>query len=410
MSKTWAHVRYPWAATVDVTSPEPARFYVSLVRETLRYGRPAARRPRLVWTTLGRYGIPQTATAALIRSAGRLGSPPGPSEQVPAVLDRWDELVERDPTLPPRARLSVLELRRAAARTAFFFAPGNPTPLIVAKTAHGTNPGVDRETAALRRAAPAGAAPLSLGALPGVDSLQRGLPGRALRVIPIRSGRASSLSWPDELATLADGLGTLASTTAADARPDAVTDGVVEEVLAGPLLSEAAREAVTGALERVRAHPAAVLSHCDVSPQNVLMDDGRLSGLVDWEIAEDRGLPGADVWNAALAWLEQGVGLVRWSDRDLLVAFEAAWCRGAFGAELQKAAVDVVARAGVPAHLVPDLELVWLAQRVGHRTQEPLVAPTSAELAARQVELVVSTRLSGVGTAGPRPTSGVEHA
>lgn len=392
MSKTWAHVGHPWAATLDRTSREPARFYVSLVRETLRYGRPASRRPRLLWTALGRYGIPQNATAGLIRASGRLRSAPGPSQQVSIVMDSWDELVWRDPTLPPRGPLSVLELQRSAAQTAFFFEPGNPTPLLVAKTANGTNPGVTREAVALTRAAPAGVAPLSLGSLPGVDSLQRGLAGRALRVVPIRSGRASLLGWPDELTTLAEGLGDLAAATVATGRLEAVTDGFVDGVLAGTLLSSAARDAVATSFERVRALSTVVLTHQDVSPQNVLMSGGRLSGLVDWEVAEDAGLPGSDVWNAALAWLEQGVGLVRWSEADLLRTFEDAWCRGPFGMALRSAAERAVTRAGVAAELAPDLELVWLAQRVGYRAADPSGFPTSAELAARQVELVVGAR------------------
>ena len=398
MSGSWAHVNQPWAATIDVTAPEPTRFYVSLVRETLRFGRPATRRPRLLWTSLGRYGFPQAAVAGVVRRAGRLSRGTGPSEQVAIVLDSWAELVVRDPSLPERDGLSVLELERAAARTAFFFAPGDPVPALVSKSAHGEDPGVHREAAALRRAASAGVAPRSLGSLPGVDSLQRGVPGRALRVVPIRSGRAAALSWPSELQALTDALGVLAAATGADARPDAVTDGLLEQVLAGPFLSPTARSAVRDATERVRVLSKVVLCHCDVSPQNVLMDGGRLSGLVDWEIAEDNGLPGSDVWNAALAWLEQGVGLVRWSDRDLLAAFEAAWCQGPFAAALRRAATDVVSRAGVPAHLVADLELVWLAQRVGHRALEAL--ETSPELAARQLELVVAYRQS---TAPDRP-------
>lgn len=395
MSRTWARVGRPWAATFDLTSPEPARFYVSLVRETLRYGRPASRRPRLLWTTLGRYGVPQAPVAALLRTSGRLGpAAAGPSDQVHTVQEHWAELVERDPTLPQLGRVSVLEMQRAAARTAFFFAPGNPTPLLVAKTANDSNPGVVREAEALTRAAPVGVAPLSLGSLPGVDSLQRGLPGRALRVIPVRPGRAGALTWPDELTTLAAGLGELAAATTTTGDPDAVIDGTVELVLGGSLLSDRARAAVAAAFERVRAQRTVVLSHQDVSPQNVLMSEGRLSGLVDWEVAEDAGLPGSDVWNAALAWLEQGVGLVRWTERDLLTTFEAAWCRGPFAATMRRAAATAVTRAGAPAALAPDLELVWLAQRVGYRTQWPSEFPTTAELAARQVELVAATQAS----------------
>ncbi|NEK84292.1 phosphotransferase [Blastococcus saxobsidens] len=305
------------------------------------------------------------------------------------MLARWDELVARDPSLPPGRSLSVLELERAAARTAFFFAPGDATPLVVAKTAHGADPGVHHEAAALSRAAPAGVAPRALGSLPGVDSLQRGLPGRALRVAPIRVGRSAALTWPAELATLAAGLGDLAAATAAPGVPDAVTDGVIDAALAGSLLSEDTRDAVAGAVARVRARSSVVLGHNDVSPQNVLMHEGRLSGLVDWEGGEDRGLPGGDLWNAGLAWLEQGIGLVRWSEEILGDAFTAAWCYGPYGAALRAAATEVVARSGTPAQLVPDLELVWFARHLGHRMQRPGSHPTSAALVARQLESLV---------------------
>jgi hypothetical protein len=191
------------------------------------------------------------------------------------------------------------------------------------------------------------------------------------------------LEWNGHLRALTEALARLGEATARPEAPDELApvelalehvDGATHRVLA------AAWRDVSG-LER------SVLRHGDTSAQNCLFLDGRLAGLVDWERAQQRGAPGFDAWNAALALLEHGLGLVRWSQTNVVHAFRDAWL-GAWGGEARVAAAASVIAAGVPERLVEPLEVVFFARRLGRRLARPDAYATTPATAAEMLSLV----------------------
>jgi hypothetical protein len=382
-------VPYPWDATVDLSSPYPARFYASLIAQTLQYGAPAARRFGAAWALAARVGIPEGVAATALRSAGSLlRQVPALTTEKESVSEAWRELRATDPTLPAECPpLAVLQL----ATTTFFFGASR-TPLLVAKTSRTDCTSIENEVAALRTAAQSGFAPRYLGCVDGAE-MQRGLSGRALNVVPIRARTAAALPWTPQHASLAAGLATIARVTARDETPTAMSDGVVDDALTHPGLSEATRRAVAAAADAVRVVPVSVLRHTDTSPQNILFEGDRLTGLVDWADATSRGMPGADAWNAALACIDKGVGLTRYTEPHLLLAFKQAWFHSEFGAEARLAGARAAEAAGFPAALHGALEQVFFARRLGHRMRYPDRFPTSADVSARMLSQVVARPL-----------------
>ena len=385
----FVEVSYPWKARIDLSSPAPARFYVSLIAQTLEYGAPASRRFGPLWTLAGRVSLPESLVASVLRRAGGrlLRDRPGSEIETQAVLDAWPRLQEIDPSLPPRpASLTTLQLTRASAITSFYFGEGT-APLLVAKRPREGGTAVKAEIAALEEAAASGIAPLYLGTMEGAE-FQRGLSGRAMRVPPLRIAGATSMSWTTQHAALAAGLCDLARTTAKSEAPSAMHDGVVELASEHPSLSDPTRRAVKEAHDALRDLPVAVLRHTDTSPQNILFEDERLVGLVDWADATSLGMPGADMWNAALACIDKGVSRVRSDERLLFSVFLSVWQASEFGREARRAGRDAAAAAGVPEDLLEPLQLLFFARRVGHRMQRPKEFATSADLAARMLEHV----------------------
>jgi hypothetical protein len=384
----YVHVRYPWRATIDLSAPEPARFYLALIAQTLQCGAPASRPGGRAWSRLVRRGIPERSLAELLRRSGTVrreaDAPVVPPEVVRA---HWEELRTSDPSLPAAPPVSVLEIARNSAVTTFVFGDG-PTPLLVVKNARAGQDGVATEVAALQQAAGTGLAPRYLGAVPGLGEVQRGLPGRALDVEPVTARNARDLAWRPEHQALAAGLVRLGRATRSPVRPDTEGSGMVAVALGHPGLSARTRQALREAQEALGQVEIAVLTHTDTSPQNILYADGRLSGLVDWADAYAAGVPGSDVLNAAVAYIELGVGLVRWDDRTLQTAFDAGYLDSDFGRRARLAGGDCAEAAGMPRELWPCLELAFFARRLGWRMSHRDRFPTSAELALRALENV----------------------
>jgi hypothetical protein len=132
----------------------------------------------------------------------------------------------------------------------------------------------------------------------------------------------------------------------------------------------------------------AVLQHGDSAAQNCLFVDGRLSGLVDWEKAKPRGMPAFDVLNAAVAYLDFGAGLVRWSQGLVSETFEAAWGDSEFGKGVRASAKEALEAAGVDGASLGPVEVAFFGTRLGRRLARPQEYPTTSATAARHLELV----------------------
>ena len=377
----YAEVRYPWRAAVDLSDPAPARHYTALIGQALRFGMPARRSPAPLWALAGRTGIPEGVLARAVRLAPKRERP-DLDELAIRLRDGWPQFAARSEALPADpGQLTLLALERRAALTVFAFGRGRP--LVVAKRPGAGDERVDVETAALTEAAPARLAPLPLGSV-GDARVQEAIPGAPLRLEPVSAARAASLAWTGELTQLADGFVRLAHATAKHEREEELTEPV-ERALAAGVIAEPAQSRLAAALERLRGLEASVLRNRDTSAQNCLFEDGRLCGIVDWEGAVSRGMPGFDLLNAALAYVEQGVGLTRWSQEAVLAAFEGAW-RGPFGAAARSHAARCAAAGGVPDDLHDDLVVAFLGWRVGRRLANPTFYPTTAATAARMLE------------------------
>jgi hypothetical protein len=383
--RRYATVPYPWRAAVGLTSPGPGRFFESLVEQTLRYGMPGTRRLGGLWALAGRRGLPRGAVRAAIRLCPRARRPDLDAMR-DEVVRAWPALAARlghlAPDPPP---LSLLALRRRAALTIFLFGTA-PEPLLVLKLPAPGNSSPELEAAALREAEPAAIAPRDLGRA-GAALVQEAIPGTPLEVEPLAPSDAAGLRWPEPLAELTAGLARLAGMTAKGEEPQQLLEPI-HRALAYDRLSTGTRRLVAAAARDVARLDRSVLAHRDASPQNVLFLNGSLSGLVDWELASSRGVPGFDAWNAALAFLETGVALRRWSGSRVEHAFQRAWKESVFYAEARTAARGAAQAADVPDRLLDPLELAFFARRLGHRVDRPTQFPTGPATAAFMLEQV----------------------
>ncbi len=350
-------------AMIGLGSPRPSRLYAELTAQALRHGLPARRGGLLAATA--RLGLPRALVAAVSRRFPRRRRP-----ELDDLLDEiaaaWPGLAERSSRLPGEPpSLSALALHRAAGLTVFVLG-GEECPLLVAKLA-GNRKLLESERAALQRAEPVHIAPRYLGEVGGAY-VQEGLRGKALAIPPI-----DALLWNARLSQLALSLARLAAVSVRAEPPDGRLEG-------------SARRAVEAAWRDVQRLEVSVLQHGDTSAQNCLFEDERITGLVDWERARQRGVPGFDLWNAALALLEHSVGLRRWSQERVLVAFRDHWL-GAWGASARAAAADSATAAGVPESMLGPLEVVFFARRLGRRLARPDSYATTPATAARMLEL-----------------------
>ena len=299
------------------------------------------------------------------------------------VSSEWPRLAAASERLPEVAPpLSCLALRRASATTVFVFGDG-PQPLLVLKIP-GARDRLQNEADALERAEGVGVAPRSLGRVSDAYA-QEALPGEPLRVEPMTPARSREATWSPSHAELADALTRLAEATTV---PEVPTE--FREPLEGALdvagLSPAAKRAAAAAWSDASRLEVAVLRHRDTSPQNCLFEGERLTGLVDWEIAYETGAPGFDDWNAAVAFLEHGLGLVRWSEDRVRAAFAAAWGESDFGREARLAGRRSAAAAGVPERMLDSIEISFFARRLLGRVSHPDRFATGAVTAASMLE------------------------
>ena len=384
----YAHVRYPWSAAVQRDAAPPARFYTAVIGQALRYGLPASRTPGALWALAGRVGLPEAALAAVIR---RLPARPQPEldELVRSARQSWPDLAARSSALPgsPPDGLSVLALERAAALTVFLFGD-EPRPLLVLKVPARDDRRVDLEADSLREVEAAGAAPRFLGRL-GEARVQEGLPGAPLRVEPLTPGGAARFTWSPTLDDVADGIGRLGAATVKSGPPDDIA-GRMDMSLAHEGLDGRSRRALGAAWADVRRSGSSVLRHRDTSPQNCLVLDGRLSGVVDWELAVPRGGPGFDVWNLALSYMEYGVGLTRWSQDLVVETFTRAWRDSPFWRDGRAAARRAALAGGAAERDLDALEVCYFGSRIGDRLLRPGWHATGPDTVARALRVVCS--------------------
>lgn len=381
--RRYAQLRTPWRAAVDTTTPHPAAFYAALVTQAFRYGLPAARTGGFLLAPLARNdAIPRRALARVLGAAPKRPRP-DVDGVVEAVRSGWGELRTRLdlPDVPPP--LSALALDRSAALTVFLFGDG-PDPLCVAKLPPPGDPRVAAEAAALDEVEAARVGPRHAATLGNVF-VQEALRGEPLRVQPLTPHTAASLGWSEEHDQLGAAFERLATVTARDEPPDELVDPI--EAVLGDGRFEAQKR-VVAALGNVTALRRSVYRHGDTSAHNCMFEGARFTGLVDWELAKARGAPGFDVWNAGLSFVEHGVGLVRWSRARVLETVTSIWFSSEFGRNLARAAERSCTAAGVPESVVPDLEVLFFARRLGRRIQRPDAYATGAETARLMLERV----------------------
>jgi hypothetical protein len=371
-------------AIIDPRSPHPARYFAALTAQTLQHGLPARRRLGIVLAPLGRVALPESMFAAVARRFPRHGD-----EELDALVEEvaagWSELAAASARLPSESPpLSALALERGGGKTVFLFGDSD-RPLLVAKL-RGDVEALENEARALSEAEPAVLAPRSLGRI-GTAYLQEGLPGRALRVVPLGPEAAARLAWSDRHRQLGSALIRLAETTAKREKPREFHDPL-EPALDHSSLSATARRAAAAAWRDSQRLDVAVLRHRDTSPQNSLFESDRFSGLVDWISASSAGAPGFDTWNAALAFLEHGAGLRQWSQDRVVAVFRAATDHSSFWREATRAARASARAAGVAETMLDVLEIAFFARRLIGRTAEPARFATGPGTAARMLEIV----------------------
>lgn len=383
----YVEVPHPWRAAIGVRSPHAARYYASLVGQTLNYRMPASRRFGPLLALAGRRGLPERPIARALRALPARSRPE--LDELTRNLERaWPRLAEGSLRLPAKApELTLLALQRSAALTVFAFGESNG-PLLVAKLPKGDGVAADAEVAALEEAGETGLAPRPLGSVDGAR-VQEAIEGAPMRVTPLTPAKARSLGWPDSLRQVCDGLAALAAATP---KPNAPSSGAaldsIDLALAEGGFSARAQKLVRAARGEIAGSGRAVLQHGDSAAQNCLFANGRLSGLVDWENAKPSGVPGFDVLNALVAYLDFGVGLISWSQELVIDTFEAAWLHSDFGDQARASTERALVAAGLPESLREPMEVACFAARTGRRLAKPAAYPTAVATEARRLELL----------------------
>lgn len=384
-ARRYVQITYPWHATIDMSSPEPALFLGQLFQQTLRFGNPGFRRFGALRSAIARADLPPAWFVSwLVRKGSATDSELGALEI--DVREAWPSLRQSSRALPelPR-RLSLLELRRAAARTVFVFGD-QARPLVVLKIP-GDAERVDREAAALRAVAAAAIAPRFLGQI-SEARVQEGLSGRPLRVEGVAANAAAGAGPSEAHVSLAAALERLASTTATPGQPEELNREGIEQALDRSSLTTRTRDLARAAARSIDRVEIAVVKHGDTSAQNCLFEDDRLVGLVDWETARLRGAPGFDAWNASLALFEHGLGLRKSTEESIRTAFRSAWGHSPYFHFWRAAARDNARAGGVAEDLLDPLEICFFARRLEHRLERPTGFATGAETAAHMLETV----------------------
>lgn len=375
---SYRRLSFPWTAVFSADARAPARLLAELLQQTLRYGMPGTRRGGRLLALLARRPPPRSL---IERTFAVL--PRSPHMDVDRLLaeaaDAWGRLL---PGQDRPERLTALALERSSALTVFVFAAEAGEPSLVMKAPRGGG-AAEREAAALEAAAPAAVAPRFLGRTSSAF-VQSFCGGEPLRVEPITRDDAAGLRWDNRHQQVADALTRLAEVTANPASPPALEEPVAAAARAG------LPESVGRVLEEARAAAArwpSVLQHGDMAPQNCLFDGHRFSGLVDWELSDERGTPGFDVLTAAISYLEHGLALGRWSQELVVDTFAAAWRGSQHMAAARAAAAHAASRAGVRGPDLPSVEVLFFARRLGRRLVRPDRYATTASTAARMLEV-----------------------
>lgn len=380
----YGRVPYPWRASVDLSAPEPALFFGSLVQQAVRYGSPARRRFGPLMAMVARAGLPPPRAAAAALRLQR-HERPDLNELKGRLVESWLDFAPVSNRLPKQApQLTVLELERAAARTVLVFA-GSSTPVIVVKFARDLDR-VEREAEGLRAAASAAIAPLYLGRLDEAH-LQEGLAGRAMHIDAVTPSGAAALRWQRSHEWVAEGLMALTRATAHEARPMELQDPSLERAVEHPSLKRETAAALGDALSGLRGFNRAVLKHGDTSAQNCLIGENRLEGLIDWENCKLHGAPGFDIYNSAVSVLEHGVALTRWSEERVSTAFERAWKRSTLFDKTRSRASEAAHAAGASSEEAEALQKAFFLRRFAQRLERPHAFATSANLAGRMLEV-----------------------
>ena len=364
MTARYATLPSPWGAIVQVDRPQPSQYVIRQAAHTLNHGMPALRRGGPALRLVGRHGVPVALGASMIRRARRRAAP-DLDRLRHQVEDAWDALSASSPRLPTRLpQLSLLATERRIGRFVFVFGD-DPHPLLLLKPAPA-EPGIDPETVALRLLVVTGIAPRPLPSLGGLSVLE-GVPGHPLWVVA--PGR---LGWSATYEGAYDALGgALLRITEATAAPGRV-DGLDRDLDAAIAHTDGLTSRLLDAARRdLRAHDVTVLEHQDLSAQNWLVSGGPrggpsdFSGLIDWEDSRRAGLVGGDALHAAVALLEHGVALRRWSMTHVRREFARAWVEEpVFEAARRWHRACVIAATGDDA-LAEPLEFAYFAARLG---------------------------------------------
>ena len=382
--RAYVKVSYPWAAAFQADSGPPRRYLASLIRQALRFGMPARR-----YGALGARLVRAVAATGAPGQALRL-FPKGTRSEIDARLRAttrdWADLAAASRWLPDSPpELSALVLERRAARTYFLFGDGD-RPLLVCKEAREDAGPLELEREALEEAAPAETGPRFLGLSEGAY-VQEGLPGDPLPVDPVTPTTAGALRWTRRHEELGRGLRALAKETTRSGPPEELNPEVRAALDSADVDAGIRRTAAT-ALDDLADLDVAVLRHGDTSAQNCLFSGEKLIGLVDWEIARLRGAPGFDLMNAAVALIDHGVGLIRWSEERAWDAFRAAWTDSEFFARARSEARALATGAGASDDEADKLEIAFFARRLASRLARPANYATGPAVAARMLELV----------------------
>jgi hypothetical protein len=398
--------------------PEPVRYFVRHV--AFAHRQPG--RPR------GRAGIRQAASRVALAAPPRLAirgqaarvrvlpgadAPPALLEHLTGLLlDAWSGLALPG---PPPGRLSPLVVghRRPATGmvTVLLFRPGDRSPSVVAKLPRYGRTGepLQREATALdavwtalpdmaRRAIPR---PLGLHLVDGTEVLlQTGVPGSHL-FGTAASGRLRRAALARQLGLA---LAWCAALQSASAQWVVTDDSVLAERLEPPAKEVVALldgDAKVGslldrAIEQARALRGTrlplVASHGDYWAGNLFVQDGRVSGVVDWERAALDDLP---VWDPVKAVGSAAYHLDRyrsvprrgpaalpgWGDLgpwrgvaepQFAAGFRAAFVQPCWLADLcREALVTTFRRTGVPLGWLPTAIIMYLVRQVLQATDSP---------------------------------------
>lgn len=378
--------RRPIHVSVEVGGPA-AKLLSALFDQQLRYGHPSNRRGGAVIAPLVARPLPARPLGLLV-SVGMPRRDPDLDRLVEEIVADWPRLTSLSAQLPQDPPdVAVLAVRRRASRIVFLVDQAGD-PLVVAKLPH-VSTDADPETDALTRAAPSGVVPQPLGRIAG-GWLQEGRRGAPPALRPLDPADAAQLSFTGQWSALATGLVRIAETTRAEEPPDLLPP-LLDAAAAWSMLPRDIARRVDDTAQSLRGLTSSVLGHGDMSAQNWLVDGPTLTGIVDWSDSVHRAAPGFDALHAAVSYVEQSVGLRRWSPARAVEAFSAAWPDSPFIVGVRRSFRQVAAAGGVPPELHDALEVAYFARRLGFRLAHPgsFLLPTT--YAAEQLGHVCRT-------------------